>query len=100
MRQDINPKLMNGVMSKIRIPFPPFDEQRSIGDELSTYQAKLSPLKVHVASSVDRLREFRSAIITAAVTGQIDVVAWGKRGRVQQKLDDFEMRVHRKEARG
>ena len=28
--------------------------------------------------SIDRLREFRSALITAAVTGQIDVSTWGK----------------------
>ena len=34
--------------------------------------------------------EFRAALITAAVTGQIDVATWGKRGETDRRLDDIE----------
>jgi len=39
-----------------------------------------------IRMSIERLAEFRSALITAAVTGQIDVATWGKRGTT----DDIE----------
>lgn len=40
-----------------------------------------------VRDSIDRLREFRSVLITAAVTGQIDVNEWSCRGHADAKLD-------------
>ena len=43
-----------------------------------------------IAASIDRLREFRSALITAAVTGQIDVSTWGKKGMTDRRLDQIE----------
>jgi len=45
--------------------------------------------------SMSRLQEFRSALITAAVTGQIDVATWGKQGQTDRHLDQIEeaMRV-------
>ena len=43
-----------------------------------------------IAASIDRLREFRSALITAAVTGQIDVSTWGKQGTSDRRLDRIE----------
>ena len=33
------------------------------------------------------LKEYRSALITAAVTGQIDVQTYGKSGTVDRRLD-------------
>ena len=41
-------------------------------------------------TSIDRLREFRSALITAAVTGQIDVSTWSKQGTTGRSLDQIE----------
>ena len=42
-----------------------------------------------IAASMDRLREFRSALITVAVTGQIDVSTWGKHGATGHRLDQI-----------
>lgn len=36
------------------------------------------------------MNEFRAALITAAVTGQIDVATWGKRGQTDRRLDKIE----------
>ena len=40
-----------------------------------------------------RLRELRSALITAAVTGQIDVATWGKRGETDRRLEAIEQEI-------
>ena len=42
-----------------------------------------------IAASMNRLREFRSALITVAVTGQIDVSTWGKHGTTGHRLDQI-----------
>ena len=81
---------MNGVMSKIRVPFPPYDEQRKIGIFLKEHQDRLKPIRIKIESSIEYLREFRSSLITAAVTGQIDVATWGKQGQTDRRLDEIE----------
>ena len=58
----------------------------STKDILSRYKH----LKANIDRSADRLREFRSALITAAVTGQIDVSTWGKQGTTDRRLDQIE----------
>lgn len=40
--------------------------------------------------SISGLQEYRSALITAAVTGQIDVATWGKQGQTDRRLDEIE----------
>lgn len=57
-----------------------------IEEKCRTLVALLHPVK----SSIDRLREFRSALITAAVTGQMDVTMWRKRGNTDIRLDQIE----------
>lgn len=37
--------------------------------------------------SIDRLKEYRSALITAAVTGQIDVTTYARSGTTDRRLD-------------
>ncbi|QLH12972.1 restriction endonuclease subunit S [Paracoccus pantotrophus] len=90
VRHDINPKLMNGVMAKIRVPFPPYEEQKAIGGRLTAQQERLTPVREKVAASIGRLREFRAALITAAVTGQIDPETWSRRGTTDRRLDQIE----------
>ena len=41
-------------------------------------------------TSIYRLREFRSALITASVTGQIDVSTWSKQGMTERRFDQIE----------
>lgn len=40
-----------------------------------------------INTSIDRLKEYRSALITAAVTGQIDVSTYAKSGTPDRRLD-------------
>jgi len=52
---------------------PAFEEQRSITAFLDSETAKLDTLVAKVRDAIDRLKEFRTALISAAVTGKIDV---------------------------
>lgn len=54
-------------------PFPPFDEQVAIASYLDVETAKVDALVAKVEVVIERLTEYRTALITAAVTGKIDV---------------------------
>lgn len=60
-------------LKRYRFPFPPPLEQRAIAEFLDRQTATLDALVANVCGAVDRLREFRVALISAAVTGKIDV---------------------------
>ncbi len=54
-------------------PFPPLEEQQSIVSYLDRETAKIDALVTKVQEHIDKLREHRAALISAAVTGKIDV---------------------------
>ena len=53
--------------------FPPLSEQQAIASFLDQETAKLDALVAEMAEVINRLKELRSALISAAVTGKIDV---------------------------
>ena len=57
----------------IAFPIPPLDEQRAIADYLDRETTRLDVLAATISQAIERLAEYRTALITAAVTGQIDV---------------------------
>jgi type I restriction enzyme S subunit len=61
------------ILAALRIPLPPLTEQRVIVDFIEVETAKLDLLRAHAEHAVALLKERRSALIAAAVTGQIDV---------------------------
>jgi type I restriction enzyme S subunit len=67
------PNLSQDELREIRIPTPPVTEQAEIVAFLDQETAKLDALVLKVEGAVERLQEYRTAIITAAVTGKIDV---------------------------
>ncbi|MCW5635697.1 MAG: restriction endonuclease subunit S [Rubrivivax sp.] len=60
-------------LKRARIPVPPPSEQERIAAFLEAESRKLDNLQRDAERSITLLRERRSALITAAVTGQIDV---------------------------
>ena len=56
-----------------KVPVPPVEEQRAIAAHLDRETARLRQLAAKVKESVQRLREYRAALITAAVTGRVRV---------------------------
>lgn len=60
-------------LSRMTIALPPLPEQIAIADYLDHETAELDALKEQVNAAIERLQEYRTALITAAVTGKIDV---------------------------
>ena len=56
-----------------RFAFPARGEQRAIAAILERKTAKIDALIARVHEAIDHLKEFRTALIAAAVTGKIDV---------------------------
>jgi type I restriction enzyme S subunit len=84
-----NRPLNTRILEKEKIPVPPL----SIQDEVKHIVLFERRLKGKITPSIDRLREYRSALITAAVTGQISVSEWNKSGEVDRQLDSLADKV-------
>ena len=59
-------------IGEARLPVPPLSEQRAIADFVDRETERVDDLIVKTEAAIERLREYRSAIIDAAVTGRID----------------------------
>lgn len=60
-------------LAQMRVALPPIDEQRQIAAYLDEQIAKIDTLILATERFIELARERRSALITAAVTGQIDI---------------------------
>ncbi len=65
----ISPEQINNFV----IPVPPISEQQEITSFVSTETTKFNTLTAEAQRAIDLLQERRTALISAAVTGQIDV---------------------------
>lgn len=66
-------QLTTQVLGNFNIAFPPLEEQNSITDYLDQETAKIDRLCDTVNQTIGRLKEYRTALITQAVTGKIKV---------------------------
>ena len=60
-------------LGDLLLPLPPLAEQRAIAEFLEREMANLTTMVNRAETVIDRLQEYRTALITAAVTGKIDV---------------------------
>ncbi len=66
-------KLTQSDMSNILVQFPPLSEQRAVTNFISRETAKFDALIAKIREGIEKLKEYRTALISAAVTGKIDV---------------------------
>jgi restriction endonuclease S subunit len=59
--------------ANLAVPVPSFDEQEEVVVFLDSETARIDALIEKVEKSIELLREYRTALISAAVTGKIDV---------------------------
>ena len=59
-------------MKRASLAIPPPKEQRAIAAFLERETAKIDALIAKIRDAIDRLKELRTALISAAVTGKID----------------------------
>ena len=60
-------------IERFAVCVPPINEQRSIAEFCHREHESTEALVLKVRTAIDRLRELRTALISAAVTGKIDV---------------------------
>ena len=67
------PKINRESLGTLRIPVPPLPEQHAVVAYLDRETARIDELTAKVEQAIELLGEYRTALITAAVTGQVDV---------------------------
>lgn len=77
-------------LRKVMLPTPTLDLQKRLAALLRLKARDVERLTEKVRRHRALVSEFRAALITAAVTGQIDVTTWGKRGDTDRRLDRIE----------
>jgi type I restriction enzyme S subunit len=69
--------LTNEQLRSLRLPFPPRAQQDHAIGTLRELQQHLQSTRKSMTNSMDRLAEYKQALITAAVTGELDVTTAG-----------------------
>lgn len=62
-----------GLVAEVLVPIPPVEEQVAMLDHLDRETKKIDALLGKLREHIEKLREYRTALISAAVTGKIDV---------------------------
>lgn len=70
---DIQRQIKWHLLRRVPVSLPPLEEQRDIAARLDREKARIDLLIAKTERSIELLKEHRSALITAAVTGKIDV---------------------------
>jgi type I restriction enzyme S subunit len=69
----LHPHLNCGNIKHMPIPVPPVQEQLRIAAHVDRETARIETIGEQARSAIELLTEYRASLITAAVTGQIDV---------------------------
>ena len=70
------PAINSSDLMRLKVPVPPSDEQTAIAAFLDRETAKLDALTAEAQRGIELLKERRSVLIAAAVTGKVDVRAF------------------------
>lgn len=77
--QNAQPLITGSMVGNQFILLPPPPEQQAIAAFLDRETAKIDALVTKVETVIGKLREYRTALISAAVTGKIDVREYGNK---------------------
>ena len=70
------PNISQDVVRSIRIPLPPSKEQKEIIDFIKEETSNVVNLISKYQKQIDLMQEYRTSLISQAVTGKIDVREW------------------------
>ena len=77
-------------LGRMKALLPPIDEQQKIAKYLDTAVGEIRSLREKNIDSIGLLKDFRTSLITEAVTGQLDIKKWKKKGGTDKRLDNIE----------
>jgi len=81
------------------VKFPNLEEQKKISASIAENVKKIDDVVAKTKTSINSLHQFRSSLITEAVTGQLDIHAWAKRGAGDRRLDKIEEEMEQKKGK-
>jgi type I restriction enzyme S subunit len=79
--------LSQDLLRNMPVPLPPMQDQEMIANHLEKLDARINEISDRIKIGIILLVEKRAALITAAVTGQIDVSTHARSGSAQRQLD-------------
>lgn len=77
------PHLNVGTIKYIKLPVPPKEEQLEILDYIKTETAIIDDLISKYQKQIDLMHEYRTSLISQAVTGKIDLRDWQPKKKVE-----------------
>jgi type I restriction enzyme S subunit len=72
----MHPHLNCGEVKFVKVPVPSIEEQEAITRHITRTLLRMDDLVAAQMAAIDLLQERRTALISAAVTGKIDVRGW------------------------
>lgn len=84
------PKINRDTLGGFSLRVPPIETQDQYVQSFAQKRAKFEAATDKINASIERLKEYRSALITAAVTGQIDVQTYARSGTADRRLDGIQ----------
>jgi type I restriction enzyme, S subunit len=84
------PAVNDKLLKALKIPVPDLDTQRKISNEIEQGIHPIIKTVELMEKSIETLENYKVALITQTVTGQLDIHAWQKRGAGDRQLDKIE----------
>lgn len=81
------------------VKFPNLEEQKKISASIVERVIKIDDVIAKTKNSINSLHEFKSSLVTEAVTGQLDIRAWTKRGVGERRLGKAEEKMEQKKGK-
>lgn len=81
------PKINRESLSEYKLPVPPLEEQIKIINFIKQTGHKLDSLENQAQRAIQLMQERRTALISAAVTGKIDVRNWQAPNATEQEME-------------
>jgi type I restriction enzyme S subunit len=61
-------------LANIFVPLPPLEEQKEISREIKKKLDQYHAIEADIFAQIEKLQEYRQSLITAAVTGKLDII--------------------------
>lgn len=91
--QSAQPNLSMEDLGNLMLPFPDEADISTVFEKVTATNSRTTTLISATETSIDRLKEYRSALITAAVTGQVDLSTYSKSGATDRRLDAIQEEI-------
>lgn len=84
------PAVNSSRLLDLKIPLPSKEKQKKILDKIDRELSPIFEMIRKTKKSIDMIVEYKTSLITEAVTGQLDIEAWKNRNTVDRRLDKIE----------